>query len=434
MVTYKYQQGVRLQEAKDIVASTQAVWDKVVKEVRPEDAAIENVILPVANDENESMLRTDIIYFFATVHPELDLREASKDARRLIDEAKVDLYLRGDIFRLVDAVLKKTDEATTAPETYRYLLKYHAQFLRNGCDLEGPARDQFERDTKRLNVLMRQYKSNLDNDEAGIWVTRADLDGLPADFIDALKIGDGDKQGFVWVNMKRPHWTRILKFARSEDMRRRYFIQHLNRVPANVPLHREILLLRDSLARQKGWKSWARFKMFDKMIENPETITTILGEMHAKLYEAGVREAEDLLALKRADLSDPEAKLFFWDRSFYENALQEQAAAIDTNLILEYFEIRSVLENVLRLYERLFDIQFELVTPERAEQLHGDNWKETTWQDDVLFYSVWDTGNQDAFLGYIFFDLYPRPGKFTHVGHYALQKVRLIVTLNTPLH
>lgn len=244
-----------LQEAKDIVASTQAVWDKVAKAVSAEDAAIENVILPVAHDENESMLRSDIIYFLATVHPALDVREAAKDARRIIEEAKVDLYLRGDIFRLVDAVSKTTDEATTAPEIYRYLLKYHAQFLRNGCDLEWPARDQFERDTKRLNVLMSQYKSNMDNDQSGMWVTRADLDGLPADFIDALKSGEGQNQGLVWVNMKRPHWSRILKSARSEDVRRRYFTQHLDRVPANVPLHREILLLRDSLARQKGWKS-----------------------------------------------------------------------------------------------------------------------------------------------------------------------------------
>lgn len=175
--------------------------------------------------------------------------------------------------------------------------------------------------------------------------------------------------------------------------------------------------------------------MFDKMIQDPETITTILTEMHAKLYEAGVREAEELLALKRADVSHPEAKLFFWDHSFYGNALQEQAAAIDTSLISAYFEVRTVLENILRLYERLFDIQFELVTPERAEQLQGDDWKETTWQDDVFFYIVWDTGNQNAFLGYIYFDLHPRPGKYTHVGHYNLQKVRLTVDLRraTPL-
>ncbi|ROW03580.1 hypothetical protein VPNG_07189 [Cytospora leucostoma] len=320
-----------LQEAKDIVASTQAVWDKIVNEVSPEDATIENAILPVAHDENETMLRTDIIYFLATVHPDLDVREAAKDARRLIDEAKVDLYLSSDIFTLIDAVLKKTDQATTSPETYRYLLKFHAQFLRNGCDLEGPARDQFERDTKRLNVLMRQYKSNLDNDQTGIWVTRAELDGLPTDFVDSLRTGEGESQGLVWVNMKRPHWSRIPKFARSED-------------------------------------------------------------------------------------------LFFWDHSFYENALHEKAAAIDISLISDYFEIRTVLENILRLYERLFDIQFELVTPERAEQLQGDNWKETTWQDNVFFYSVWDTGNQNAFLGYIYFDLHPRPGKYTHVGHYNLQK------------
>ena len=411
-----------LQEAKATVANIQAIWDKVAREVTPENATIENVILPIAHIENSTKLHIDVVIFLSTVHPTLEVREATKDARRFIDEAEVDLYLREDIFRLVNTLLEKTDEAETDPETYRFLLKLHAQFVRNGCDLEGQARDQFEQDTKRLNMLTKEYKSNLDNNKAGMWVTRSDLEGLPADFIDSLKEGDAENQGMLWVNMARPHWSRVLKFAKSEDTRRRYFIQHLNRVPENVPLHREIILLRDSLARQKGWKSWAYLKMSEKMMQNPETVSDVLAEMHPKLYEKGLREAEELLALKRADSPDPEVKLFFWDHSFYENAREEKKESVDSRLTMDYFEVKTTVRNILSLYERLFDIEFELVTAERAQQLHGKRCTGTTWQEDVFFYIVWDKANMNPFLGYIYFDLHPRPGKYTHAGHYNLQK------------
>ncbi|KUI69335.1 Saccharolysin [Cytospora mali] len=376
-----------LQEAKATVARIKAIWDQVVLKVTPETATIENVILPVAHNENETKLHVDVIYFLATVHPVAEMREAAKDARRFIDDAEVDLYLRDDMFKLVDAILKKKNEASTEPEIYRFLLK-----------------------------------SNLDNDQSGMWVTQADLDGLPTDFIGALRKGEGEDQDLVWVNMKRPHLARILKFAKSEDTRRRYYIQQLNRVPANIPLHREIILLRDSLARQKGWNSWAGLKMSEKMMKSPETVLSILAEMHPRLYEKGLHEADDLLTLKKADVADPKTKLFFWDILFYENAKQEKAAYIKNKIVMDYFEVNSVVKRILSIYERLFDIEFELVTPERVAQLHGDKCGDSTWQDDVCFYIVWDKGNEDSFLGYIYFDLHPRLGKYTHAGHYNLQK------------
>lgn len=415
-----------LQEAIATVTNIQALWDKVVSEVIPEDATVENVILPIAQNENETKSHIDIINFLPTVHPAADMREASKAARRVLDEAEVDLYLREDVFNLVDALVKKTNEEGTEPEIYRFLLKLHAQFLRNGCDLGGQARDQFKRDTKRFNELTKEYKSNLDSSKAGMWVTRADLEGLPTDFIDSLNKGEAENPDMLWVSMTRPHWSRILKFARSEDTRRRYLIQWLDRVPANVPLHREILLLRDSLARQKGWKSWAGFKMSDKMMKSPETVSNILTQMHVKLYEEGMRESEELLSLKRADVSDPATKLFFWDHAFYENARQEKRTSTDSKLTMEYFEVTTTVKNILSLYERLFDIEFELVTTERAKQLHGDRHTDITWQEDVFLYVVWDKVNDTPFLGYLYFDLHPRPGKYTHAGHYNLQKVRSI--------
>lgn len=399
----------------------------------PETATIENTIIPVARNENQAKLVTDIVYLYATTHPSQEIRESSKEATRLVADAEVDLYLRDDMFQLVNAVVNKTEESSTDPETYRFLLKHRAQFLKNGCDLHGEARSQFEADLKRLGKAVQMYKSNLDNDNSGMWFSVEELDGLPPNFVDSLKQGEAESEneGERWVNMKRGHSTRLLKYAKSEDVRRRYYIGLYNRMPDNISLAREIILLRDSLARQKGEKSWAHYKMSEKMITKPEMAIGMLEDLHSKLAKIGERDAEELLNLKKADIQGGEAheiKLFLWDISYYENVKQEKAASVNNGLIMEYFELKTVLRSILDLYGQLFDIEFERVTPGKAKELHGENSSYSTWHENVFQFLVWDTAaksdqKQSSFLGHVFFDLYSRQGKYTHAGQLTFQKV-----------
>lgn len=420
-----------LEDAKATITQTLSVWNKIVQEVTPETATIENTILPVAHNENEIKLVNDIIFLHSTTHHVKEVREASKAAHRLAEEAEIDLYLRDDMFALVNAVMGKTNEASVDPETYRFLLKHRAQFVQNGCDLQGDARAQYESDLKQLKKAIQDYKSNLDNDMSGMWLTLAELDGLPKAFIDGLKQGEGDQAGKYWVHMKRAHQSRLLKYAKSEEIRMRYFIAHANRLPDNVPLVREIMLLRDSLARQKGESSWARFKMSEKMMNSPESTTNILEEILSKVADTASRDAAELLALKKEDVGTTtgdhqEIKLFLWDIAFYENIKREKANIVDNKMIMEYFELQTVLKNILGLYERIFDIRFEPVTQEKVEGLKGGRSGDITWHENVISFLVWDVGQNQttqSFLGSIYFDLYSRQGKFSHAGHFALQKV-----------
>lgn len=428
-----------LKNAQTTIATTLSLWNQIVADVRPETATIENTILPVAYDENEAKLINDIIYLYATTHPSQEVREASKEARRLFYEAEIDLYLRDDMFQLVKAVVSTTDEGSVDPETYRFLIKHRAQFLQNGCDLQGAARTQYEADLKRLGKAVQEYKSNLDNDNAGMWLSLDELDGLPANFLKELKQGEAENKGKLWVNMKRAHNTRVLKFAKSEAVRRRYFTALYNRMPHNIPIAREIILLRDSLARQKGQKSWAYHRMSEKMIDKPEKAISMLEDLYSKLAKIGDREAEELLQLKKTDVGisgegSEDTKFFLWDISFYENVRQQKAAYVANGLIMEYFEQTMVLRKILDLYARLFEIKFELVTPSRAADLHGEDAHYTKWHEDVIQYLVWDPASKSesqppTFLGHVFFDLFSRQGKYTHAGQLTFQKASEVLTV-----
>ena len=45
-----------------------------------------------------------------------------------------------------------------------------------------------------------------------------------------------------------------------------------------------------------------------------------------------------------------------------------------------------------------------------------------SWHEDVKIFSVWDDeGEGGGFVGYLYLDLHPRPGKYGHAANFSLQ-------------
>jgi metallopeptidase MepB len=148
-----------VQEARKICEKTRNLLDNIVKEVTPETATFENVILPIAEDENESSLATRIIGFYQAVSTDSGLRDASSKAEEVMDEANIEMSMREDVFRLVDAVYKKSEGDKglgrgLGSESWRLLEKERKSFIRMGLGIEkGPKRDRFKEIKKRLSQV-----------------------------------------------------------------------------------------------------------------------------------------------------------------------------------------------------------------------------------------------------------------------------------------
>lgn len=61
----------------------------------------------------------------------------------------------------------------------------------------------------------------------------------------------------------------------------------------------------------------------------------------------------------------------------------------------------------------MFEMGFEQIIPE--QQLELGTWMPFVWHEDIQLYAVWDTSEESHdFLGYAYFDLFPREGKYGH--------------------
>jgi len=428
-------------DAKALCDKTRAVLDRLVAEIPANDtskATFDSVLLPQAHDENDTWLTGNILSFFGSVSTSSELRDASTEAEKYMNEFSIETNMREDVFRIVEAVYNAEGgkEGVAAggsrklldPESARFLEKDYKSYIQNGLGLPaGPKRDRFKEIKKRLSQLQTDFQKNLNEDNGGIWFTKEELVGVPTDIVDNLAKGSDENEGKVRLTFKYPDMFPAMKFAQNAETRRKIFIGNENKVPANKPLFREAILLRDEAARLLGYPSWAALRIEDKMSKTPETVNDFLGGLRTRLAPGGKKEIAKLLELKKQDTDSRGApndgNYYLWDHRFYDRMTIEKEFQVDENKIAEYFPLRPTVANMLNIFERLFGFVFVEIGPEdRARLSPTGKAEDVVWHEDVILFSVWnDEAGGDGFVGYLYLDMHPRDGKYGHAANFGLQ-------------
>ncbi len=436
-------------DAKALCDKTRAVLDKVVAEVPPvvdaSKTTFDIVMGPQVQDTNEMTLSSHLLGFYQYVSADSELRDASTEAERIMDEFSIECNMREDVFKVVDAVVQTyggndvldatggTPGGAVAPldpESARLLVRDHKGYIKNGLGLPaGAQRDRFKEIKTRLSQIQIAFQKNLNEETGGIWFTREELDGVAADLLDGLEKGaeGSENAGKVKLTFKYPDLFPALKFAKNPDTRRRIFVDSENKCNANAALFREAVLLRDEAARMLGYQNHAALRLEDKMAKTCETVDSFLGDLRKRLAAGGVTEVEKLLALKKEDtaaLGLPfDGNYYLWDHRYYDRLMIEKEYSIDENQIAEYFPLRPTVAGMLKIFEALFGFVFvELGPEERARISPTGKAEDIVWHEDVIVFSVWDDASEgEGFVGYLYLDLHPRPGKYGHAANFNMQ-------------
>lgn len=142
------------------------------------------------------------------------------------------------------------------PESQRLLEKSHKAFVALGSKIPaGPGRDRFKEILTSMSELAFTFQKNLNEEKGGIWFDRNQLEGVPDDLLSGLEQGQGNNTGKLRVTFRESQ--DIIGFARNPATRKAFFIGYENRVNENIPVVRELLLLRDESARLLGYPNHA---------------------------------------------------------------------------------------------------------------------------------------------------------------------------------
>lgn len=394
-------------------AATINGWcDRAIAEAAKRQAALEGETGP-ASIETTLRAFDDLNKVIGDTLSQMTLyRQVMADAQRRDAAAACEVKLYGAATRLnlsrpiYDRLMAINPASADAP-TRLLLTRTLGAFERSGVALPPDQRAKAQDLADRIAQAGTAFDQTIAASRKTVSADPAELEGLPADYIAAHKPG---KDGKVEIGTDYPDFIPAMTYAQSEALRRRLYEAYMTRgFPANDANLRTLIDLRQQLATLLGRKDHATLVLEDKMLNSPDKVVGLLGELSSAARPAAQRDYARKLAVLQAER--PGATAFQpWDNAYLTNIVQKRDFAYDTQEARQYFAYDNVRDGILRLTEDLFGVK---ITP----------WKTETWDPKVETYEIREASGPEAgkLLGRFFFDSHPRDGKYAHANMIPLR-------------
>jgi thimet oligopeptidase len=343
--------------------------------------------------------------------PDAALRDAAEDQIKVLDQWVVSLDYRPDVFKAIQAYADTRPNLTG--EDAKLLQETLRDYRRAGLALPKSRQDEVESLRKKLSTLESDFSANIDKAEQKLIFSRAELDGVPEDFLNRKDVKTGDGSYAVMANITW-HYITVMENAKSEATRLKLETARENLArAANVPILQQVLVLRDTLALKLGYTNWADFQTEVKMAKTGARAEAFLEQLKTGLQPKFDSETAEFRAMKAKDTGDPNAQIQLWDWRYYANQLRKQKYTVDEEALRVYFPYQNVLEGMFKIYQRIFGLKFQQIQAPFK------------WVPDLQLYAVSDAATGEP-MGLFYLDMFPRPGKFNHFAEFSLIDGKLL--------
>ena len=263
-----------------------------------------------------------------------------------------------------------------------------------GHSLSNEKKDRLTEIEKKLIDLGISFSENIAKDKTEVSFHENELKGLSQNELDNLR---KDKNKFV-ITMAYPDINAVMENCSVRSTREIVWKAFNNRaVKENSPILEEAVVLRNEKAILFGFKTWAEYRLQNRMAKSPESVASMYESLIPKLQKAAEIEKKELVK-DNIEVSD----IAPWDIRYFISKERSKVSNIENSELKKYFYIHDVKNEMFKVCEEVFNLE---IKPESNQ---------TAWHKDVELWSLWEKDGQQ--LAYFYLDLYPREGKFTHAA------------------
>src|SRR5437868_8180915 len=328
-----------------------------------------------------------------SVHPQAEMRDLGERCEQEAEALSTAFALDPEIYD----PLSKVDASAEDEGTRWYLFRLLRDFRRAGVDKDAATRTRVRALNEELVRIGQEFQRNIRDDVRKTEVTRAELEGLPDDYVAAHAGGV--------ITTDYPDYIPFMTYARSSAARERLWKVYRQRAhPKNLEVLDRMLSRRFELARLLGYPSWAEYVTEDKMIGSDRAAGEFIEKISAAADARARKDYEVLLARKRRD-HPPAEGVDAWDSEARKERVRAEQYEFDSQSVRPYFELSRVLEGVLDTTARMFGVEYR-----RAPDV-------PVWHSEVTAWEVLESGRA---IGRFFLDLHPRDGKYKHAAQFTL--------------
>ena len=330
------------------------------------------------------------IAFMGDVHPDEKIRNFGNEADSKIQNLALEIFKDQDLYeKFKEIQTKNLDE-----ESKTFYRDLEIDFKDAGHGLSAEKKDRLTEIEKKLIDLSISFSENIAKDKTEVMFLEDELKGLSQNELKNLK---KNNDSFV-ITMAYPDINAVMENCSVRKTREIVWKAFNNRaVKENSPILEEAVQLRNEKALLFGFKTWAEYRLQNRMAKSPNNVASMYESLIPKLQKAAEVEKIEL-AIDNIEISD----ITPWDIRYFISKERSKVSSIENSELKKFFYIHDVKTEMFKVCEEVFDLH---IKPESNE---------TAWHEDVELWSLWEKNGQQ--LAYFYLDLYPREGKFTHAA------------------
>ena len=389
------------QHVDEAIKAAAQKLDEIGK-LTPEQLTFDNTVRALddmAFELGSTRHRIDII---EQAHPDAKMRAAALDAEQKLNDFSVGIDYRKDVYRTIRSY---ADTKPQLPSLEARLLEFTLRdYKRAGMALDDAKQQKVESIRKLIAFLETHFGVNSNNASAKVTFSKADLEGVPEDFLAKLKTGED--QYTVDANVTPQFMTVAGNCVKEETRKRLQFARDTRAKERNLPIASKVIALRAELASLLGYQSWADYQTETRMAKSGNNALEFLEKLKVGLQPKYESEIAEFKKIKASFPGSTDPELHIWDWYFVSNQLQKQKFQVDEEALRVYFPMDRVLQGMFAVYERIFKITIQPIDPP------------SKYVDDLKFFAIIDASTEQP-LGLLYMDLFPRPGKFNHFATFT---------------
>ena len=333
------------------LAHARAIVDKMI--AAQGKRTVENTLRPY----DDALLELDAVSsqadLMANVHPDSAIRAAAELAGQRAEALSTEYSLNRGLYDALAAI----DLTGADAETRYYVEKTLRDFRLAGVDKDEATRTKIKALRDSLVQISQEFERNIRSGKRSITAgSAAELDGLPADYIERHKPGPDGK---ITLTTDYPDAIPLFSYAKNEDLRKRMYMEYNNRAyPANLATLQHLIRKRAELAQLLAYPDYADYITADKMVGSEKSAAAFIDQIVSASGPRAETEYKVLLDRKRKDVPDASV-VNAWESNYYQELVKKSEYNFDAQNVRPYFPYDRVKQGVLDVTATLFGVQFK---------------------------------------------------------------------------
>lgn len=377
--------------------------------------------LQLFDDLSDRLCRVmDVAELCRNVHPQIDFVHAAHDAYTRVSTVIQHLNADSSIYEPLRNLYNQHQHNLKSGAHQKNILSQEdaimvkslkEDFERGGIGLKRNEKSRLIELQQEINSLSSTFLSPNARESTFLRIHTSKLNLLPRSVYSAASL-ESSVVDYINIPATSTNIQLILKWCRDSSIREMAYRYANNSSSPRAKILDSLLEKRHEVASALGHKSYAELMFSDRLAPSPSEVLSFLHQLSRLVGENAVRERGSLEDVKRR--MEPQAShigrsgICGWDRSFYMGHIRAQDSNISSAFISQFFSLQTCLSALSDIVNHIFGIQLNRVRASPGE----------LWHRNVEKVAAVDE-NGDP-VGYIYLDLYPRAGKYSHAAHFSI--------------